>query len=60
MTTSYPIQTEYSLLEAFMLYPNQVLKIEQLIDKIYGYQDSIESNALNVHIHHLRQNFTLV
>ncbi len=46
---------EYSLLEAFMLYPNQVLKTEQLIDKIYGYQDSIESNALNVHIHHLRQ-----
>lgn len=46
---------EYSLLEAFMLYPNQVLKTEQLIDKIYGYQDSIESNALNVHIYHLRQ-----
>ncbi|MEC8886362.1 transcriptional regulator [Acinetobacter baumannii] len=46
---------EYSLLEVFMLYPNQVLKTEQLIDKIYGYQDSIESNALNVHIHHLRQ-----
>ena len=46
---------EYSLLEAFILYPNQVLKTEQLIDKIYGYQDSIESNALNVHIHHLRQ-----
>ena len=46
---------EYSLLEVFMLYPNQVLKTEQLIDKIYAYQDSIESNALNVHIHHLRQ-----
>lgn len=46
---------EYSLLEAFMLYPSQVLKTEQLLDKIYGYQDSIESNALNVHIHHLRQ-----
>lgn len=46
---------EYSLLEAFMLYPSQVLKTDQLLDKIYGYQDSIESNALNVHIHHLRQ-----
>lgn len=46
---------EYALLEAFMLHPNQVLKNEELIDKIYGFQDSIESNALNVHIHHLRQ-----
>ncbi|NNP71726.1 DNA-binding response regulator [Acinetobacter defluvii] len=46
---------EYSLLETFMLYPNQVLKTDQLIDKTYGFQDSIESNAINVHIHHLRQ-----
>jgi len=46
---------EYSLLETFMLYPNQVLKNEQILDKIYGYQDSIESNAINVHIYHLRQ-----
>ncbi|ATZ63318.1 response regulator [Acinetobacter bereziniae] len=46
---------EYSLLEIFMLYPNQILKNEQLIDKIYGFQDSIESNAISVHIHHLRQ-----
>lgn len=46
---------EYSLLETLMSYPNQILKNEQLLDKLYGYQDSIESNALNVHIYHLRQ-----
>lgn len=46
---------EYSLLETLMSHPNQVLKNEQLLDKLYGYQDSIESNALNVHIYHLRQ-----
>ena len=46
---------EYSLLETFMSHPNQILKNEQLLDKLYGYQDSIESNALNVHIYHLRQ-----
>jgi DNA-binding response OmpR family regulator len=46
---------EYSLLEIFMLHPNQILKNEQLIDKIYGFQDSIESNAISVHIYHLRQ-----
>ena len=38
-----------------MLHPNQVLKNEVLIDKIYGFQENIESNALNVHIFHLRQ-----
>jgi len=46
---------EYALLEIFMLHPKQVLKNEVLIDKVYGYQDNIESNALNVHIFHLRQ-----
>lgn len=46
---------EYSLLETLMSHPNQILKNEHLIDKLYGYQDSIESNALNVHIYHLRQ-----
>lgn len=46
---------EYALLEVFMLHPNQVLKNEELLDKLYGFQDSIESNALNVHIYHLRQ-----
>lgn len=46
---------EYSLLETLMSHPNQILKNEQLLDKLYGYQGSIESNALNVHIYHLRQ-----
>lgn len=46
---------EYALLEVFMLHPNQVLKNDVLIDKIYGFQENIESNALNVHIYHLRQ-----
>ena len=46
---------EFSLLETLMSHPNQILKNEQLIDKLYGFQDAIESNALNVHIYHLRQ-----
>ncbi len=46
---------EYALLETFMLYPDQVLKNEVLIDKVYGFQENIESNALNVHVFHLRQ-----
>lgn len=46
---------EYALLEVFMLSPDQILKNEALADKLYGFQESIESNALNVHIYHLRQ-----
>ena len=46
---------EYSLLETFMLSPDKIIKNEQLIDKTYGFQDSIESNAISVHIYHLRQ-----
>ncbi|TCM60272.1 DNA-binding response OmpR family regulator [Acinetobacter calcoaceticus] len=46
---------EYALLEVFMLHPNQVLRNEILFDKLYGYQEHIESNALNVHVFHLRQ-----
>ncbi len=55
---NHPIQLsrrEYSLLETLMSHPNKVLKNEVLLDKLYGFQDSIESNALNVHIYHLRQ-----
>lgn len=46
---------EYSLLETFILSPDKIIKNEQLVDKTYGFQDSIESNAINVHIYHLRQ-----
>ncbi|OTG67649.1 response regulator [Acinetobacter silvestris] len=46
---------EFAILEIFMLQPNQVLRNEVLLDKVYGFQDNIESNALNVHIFHLRQ-----
>ena len=46
---------EFAILEIFMLQPNQVLRNDVLLDKVYGFQDNIESNALNVHIFHLRQ-----
>jgi DNA-binding response OmpR family regulator len=32
-----------------------VLSSEQLKDWVYGFSDKVESNALNVHIHHLRR-----
>lgn len=33
----------------------RVLSGEQLKDCVYGFGDEVESNALNVHIHHLRR-----
>ena len=41
--------------EALLQNPGRVLSGEQLKDCVYGFSDEVESNALNVHIHHLRR-----
>ncbi len=46
---------EQALLHALLLNPGRVLSVEQLKDAIYGLDGEVESNALNVHIHHLRR-----
>lgn len=46
---------ELVLLESFLKAPRSVLSIGQLKDSLYGMNDEVESNALNVHIHHLRR-----
>ncbi|AIA76815.1 response regulator transcription factor [Halomonas sp. XH26] len=46
---------ELVLLEAFLHSPRSVLSADQLKDSLYGLSDDVESNALNVHIHHLRR-----
>ncbi len=46
---------ELVLLEAFLHSPRSVLSADQLKDSLYGLSDEVESNALNVHIHHLRR-----
>jgi len=46
---------ELVLLEAFLYAPRSVLSASQLKDSLYGLNDDVESNALNVHIHHLRR-----
>ena len=45
---------EQSLLQALLHNRGRVLSTEQLKDSVYGFNDELESNALNVHIHHLR------
>ncbi|HZG19160.1 MAG TPA: response regulator [Herbaspirillum sp.] len=46
---------EFALLQAFMDRPGVVLSRAQLEEKLYGWDDSIESNAVEVHIHALRK-----
>ncbi|MCU0967921.1 MAG: response regulator transcription factor [Rubrivivax sp.] len=47
---------EMALLEALMLQPQRVLSKAQLQEKLYGWGDGEpESNALEVHVHHLRR-----
>jgi DNA-binding response OmpR family regulator len=46
---------EFSLLHAFMLSAGRVLTREQLAEKLYGWGEEIESNAMDVHLHHLRR-----
>ncbi|MCV9878862.1 quorum sensing response regulator transcription factor QseB [Brenneria izbisi] len=46
---------ELALLELFLLHPNRVLTRAQLEEKLYGWDDDVSSNAVEVHIHHLRK-----
>ena len=46
---------EFALLEALMARPGAILSRTQLEDKLYGWSDSVESNAVEVHIHALRK-----
>jgi two-component system response regulator QseB len=46
---------EYDLLLALMERPGNVLSREQLEIRLYGSQDELASNAVEVHVHHLRR-----
>ncbi|MDR2878015.1 MAG: response regulator [Chromatiales bacterium] len=46
---------EAILLELFLSHPNRVLTREFIREKLYGWDEDLESNALEVHIHHLRK-----
>ena len=46
---------EYAVLEALMARPGAILSRAQLEDRLYGWGDAIESNAVSVYIHQLRR-----
>ena len=46
---------EFALLQALMLSAGRVLTRDQLAERLYSWGEEIESNAIDVHIHHLRR-----
>lgn len=46
---------EFALLQELMLNAGRVLSREQLEQRLYAWGDEVESNAIEVHIHHLRR-----
>jgi two-component system OmpR family response regulator/two-component system response regulator QseB len=46
---------EFDLLQALMLSAGRVLSREQLEQQLYAWGQEVESNAVEVHVHHLRK-----
>lgn len=46
---------EFDLLQLLMLNAGRVLSREQLEQQVYGWGQELESNAVEVHVHHLRR-----
>lgn len=48
---------EFAVLEALMQEPGTVVSRAKLEDAVYGWGEEIESNTVEVHLHHLRRKF---
>jgi two-component system response regulator QseB len=46
---------EFAVLESLMRRPGAVLSRAQLEESVYGWTDEVGSNAIEVHLHHLRR-----
>lgn len=46
---------EFAVLEALMQEPGAVVSLEKLEDAVYGWGEEVESNSVEVHLHHLRR-----
>jgi DNA-binding response OmpR family regulator len=46
---------EFALLEILMLRPGAVVSRQKLEESLYGWGDEVGSNAVEVHLHHLRR-----
>ncbi|ACO78075.1 Response regulator, two-component [Azotobacter vinelandii CA] len=48
---------EFLLLHELLAQPGRVLTRDRLQQALYGWSEEVESNALEVHVHHLRRKF---
>lgn len=48
---------EYALLRVFLEHAGRILSRDVIQEKLYRWDESVESNALEVYIHHLRRKF---
>lgn len=48
---------EFMLLQTFMSRPGHVFSRDSLSQQVYGWDEEVESNAIEVHVHHLRRKF---
>jgi len=46
---------ELALLHALMERPGQILSTRQLEERLYGWEESVESNTVEVRVHHIRR-----
>jgi len=46
---------EFSVLNEMMIHRGRVLSKDQLTELIYGWSEDLDSNAIEVHVHHLRK-----
>lgn len=46
---------EYALLESLAAHPGRALSRAQLEEAVYGWGEEVASNAIEVHVHHLRR-----
>jgi DNA-binding response OmpR family regulator len=46
---------EYDLLEYFMRHPRQVLTRDAILNRVWGYDQALETNVVDVYVRYLRQ-----
>lgn len=46
---------ELAVLQALLQQPGRILSMDQLQNAVYGWSDGVESNAVAVHVYHLRR-----
>jgi DNA-binding response OmpR family regulator len=45
---------EFDLLECFMLHPRQVLTRDAILNRVWGYDQAVDTNVVDVYVRYLR------